>query len=230
MRSFIFCTSFISNQNYNLSSARWKRWRQFYYERKQLFGAERLFLIDDASPVENIPADVHVIDAEGPLPDSVPDGPVMFRFKQHYGRYSMTIFPGWWRSFTFSSQIAKQYSFSKIIHCESDAFIITGNLTNYVKQIEAGWVSFWCPRFNFPESAIQIICRDSFPNLEMFYLYGKQLWIQGVFPEKIFPFTRIEQNFTGDRYGEYMDDYPSNADYVCQSTERMTFDHQLKIS
>jgi len=27
-----------------------------------------------------------------------------------------------------------------------------------------------------------------------------------------------------------MDDYPNNADYVCQSTENMTFDHQLKIS
>jgi len=230
MRSFIFCTSFISNHNYDLSSERWKRWIQYYVERKAAFGAERIFLIDDASPIENIPMDIHVIDAEVPLPDELPDGPVMFRFNQHYGRYSMTAFPGWWRSFTFSSQIAKQYAFSKIIHCESDAFVVSDNLASYMKQIDAGWMSFWCPRFNFPESAIQVICSDSIANLEMFYLHGRKLWFQEVFPERLFPFTQIEINFKGDRYGEYMDNYPNDADYVCQSSERMVFDHKLKIS
>ena len=125
MRTFIFCTSFILNQDNNLSSERWERWIQFYYERKELFGAERIFLIDDATPVENIPADIHVINAESPLPEELPDCLVMFRFDQHYGRHSIGIFPGWWRSFTFSSQIAEKYSFSKIIHCESDTFIIS---------------------------------------------------------------------------------------------------------
>ena len=230
MRSFIFCTSFISNQNDNLSSARWERWIRFYDERKHLFGAERIFLIDDASPVENISSDIHVIDAEVPLPTELPDGPVMFRFNNHFGRHSMTIFPGWWRSFTFSSQIAKHYSFLKIIHCESDAFVLTNKLASYIKHIEAGWVSFWCPRFNFPESAIQVICRDSLADFEKFYLYGRSLWVQGVFPERIFPFTRIEKRFIGDRYGEYMDDYPYHVDYVCQSSARMIFDQEMKSS
>ncbi len=229
MHSFIFCTSFISNLSDSCSSKRWKRWIQFYDARKHLFGAERIILIDDGSPPENIPRNIHVIDADMPLPDKLPDRPVMFRFQRHYGRQSLNVFPGWWRSFTFSSQIANRYSLSKIIHCESDAFVLSTHLASHIKTLSTGWTALWCPRFNFPESAIQVIYSDSLGMLGNFFRYGKTLWFQEVFPERILPFTRIETGFKGDRYGEYRDDYPDDADYACQSSMRMEFEQKLKI-
>lgn len=221
----------VQAHNYSHSSARWERWGQYYSERKELFGAERLVLIDDGSPLQYVPAGIRVVDADSPLPEELPDGPVMFRFNQNYGRQSSDIFPGWWRSFTFSSQIAKKYSFSRIIHCESDAYVVSHRLASYIERTTAGWVAFWCPRYEFPETAIQVICEDSFASLESFYKLGEDFWYQreGLvgLAEQILPF-RVEKRFIGDRYGEYMEHYPSDADYVCQSSSTMKFDHRLK--
>lgn len=222
MRSFIFCTSFITNQSPHLSVDRWNRWIAYYDLRRDLFGAERVIILDDASPVECLPPDLQVIDIAGGLPDSLPACPIMFRFNEHYGRYGLTIFPGWWRSFTFSVVIAKRYAFSKIIHCESDAFVLSPRLIKYIQQIREGWVAFWCPRHKFPETGLQVICHDAFKDLATFHGLGERLWFQHVFPERVLPFSRVQKDFIGDRYGEYLRDYPPDADYVCQSTQTMT--------
>jgi hypothetical protein len=230
MRTFIFCTSYIQPQNSTRSVARWQRWMQFYSERKELLGAEQIFLIDDATPIEYIPIGIQVINADNLLPEELPDYPVMFRFGRHYGRSSLSVlsaFPGWWRSFIFSSQVAKKYSFSKIIHCESDAFVISHRMAGYIRDVKEGWVAFWCPLYGFAETAIQVICEDSFANFEKYCRYGKRFWFQRrrptIAPEKSLPFTVVEKSFIGDRYGEYRDDYPDDADYVCQSSERWKF-------
>lgn len=221
----------VQAREYSHSSARWERWVEYYSERKELFGAERVFLIDDGSPLQYVPAGIRVVDADGPLPGGLPDGPVMFRFNQNYGRRSTRIFPGWWRSFTFSSQIAKKYSFSRIIHCESDAYVISHRMADYVRRTTEGWVAFWCPRHGFPETGIQVICEDSFASLENFYKLGGEFWHQRAgligIPEQILPF-RVEKRFVGDRYGEYAEGYPDDADYVCQSSGNMRFAHRLK--
>lgn len=221
MRTFIFCTSFITNESPHLSAERWKRWIAYYDVRKEVLGAEHIILIDDASSAECIPLSVEVIDIAGGIPKSLPSRPAMFRFPDHYGRLGVTIFPGWWRSFTFSVVIAQRYAFSKIIHCESDAFVLSHRMMKHMQQIDKGWIAFWCPRYHFPETGLQVICHDAFEDLARFYTLGERVWFRPVFPERVLPFSRVERDYVGDRYGEFRDDCPLEADYVCQCTPAM---------
>lgn len=223
VKSFIFCTSFIQPGKRSACTAKWRKWISYYDRRKDLFGAERIVLIDDGTPLEHIKLKVNFIDADRPLPDELPKGTVMFRFEKHLGRSSSFIFPGWWRSFTFSYQVAKKYSFRRIIHLESDAFVMSPRMARYIKSLCKGWTAFWCPRYNFPEAAIQVICGDAFQDMEAFYSDGKRFWSQEAaafppaLPEHALPFTNINKKFVGDRYGDYRSTIPKRAAYATQT-------------
>lgn len=227
-RSFIFCTSYI-NGSADCSVKRYLKWLRYYGERKACFGAGRIFIMDDGSPLDYIPRGVSIVNADEPLPATLPDGPVMFRFNRNYGRPSFSVYPGWWRSFTFAAIVAKAYSFQKAIHCESDAYVISERMMHYITARSDGWTTFWCKRWGFPESALQVIAGDALPILETFHAPGEKFWFadRGVtgFAEHILPFTHVNKAFEGDRYGEYREGYPLQADFVCQASLAMNFDH-----
>lgn len=67
---------------------------------------------------------VTVIDADAPPPRGPSTRHILFRFGSHLGRRSVFSFPGWWRSFTYSAQIALKYPFGKMIRIESGRFYI----------------------------------------------------------------------------------------------------------
>jgi len=233
VKSFIFCTSFIQPERRSASAAKWRKWIRYYEGRKDLFGAERILLIDDGTPLEDIRLKVNLINADRRLPDELPKGTVMFRFEKHLGRSSTFCFPGWWRSFTFSYEVAKKYSFDKIIHFEADAFVVSPLMARYIRNLRRGWTAFWCPRYNFPEVAVQIICRDAFQDMEAFYSDGKIFWSQSAaafppaLPEHALPFTNINKEFVGNRYGEYRDTIPKRAAYATQTLLTMNVSDRL---
>lgn len=248
MRSFIFCTCYtprisegiklgrrntwLERIEHYRATVRWRTWLKYYSERQELFGAERIFLIDDGTPIEDIKLDVIIINADE-LPDTLPPGKVLFRFTEHLGRRSLREFPGWWRSFTFASRIQEKYSFDKIIHIESDAFVLSPRMAEYIKRLATGWTAFFCPSYKLPETAIQIICKDSLQELRKFWEYGNEFWQRSLLAERTLPFTEIKKDFIGDRYGERYEEYRRRAraeqiDYVCQAHSTMIFSNKLK--
>jgi hypothetical protein len=225
MKSFLFATVYISDLNSEYSISIYKKWLAYYKNKKSLLGVDHIILIDDGSSMDDllkISNDLHILEADKDLPVCLPDGIVVFHFKENLGRSENNVFPGWMRSFFFASKIAKQYSFDKIIQCESDAYLIRNRIFRYVKNVETGWVAFWCPWHSIPESAIQVICKNQFDLLETYFDLGEGFWRQEKEPigpaEKILPFSYVNKRFIGDRFGEYRDNYPGNADYICQST------------
>lgn len=192
------------------------RWIRYYSDRLDWVGADRMVLIDDGSSIADLDLPISVIDASKPLPSALPNGVLLFRFNSHLGRRSVFSFPGWWRSFTFSSQIAKAYSFSKIIHVESDAFVLSDRMAGYIASLHNGWTSFCCPRYERPESAIQVVCRDFIPTLEQYYSRGDTYLEQVICAEQELPFSNVDHSFIGDRYGEYLRKIPPNADFAAQ--------------
>lgn len=231
LRSFIFGTSYIHPDSCQNPVKRWNKWLRYHSRRRHLFGAERLFLVDDGTPVENLTLEVSVVCADRELPAVLPEGPVMFRFSEHFGRPSPFAYPGWWRSFTFASQVAKRYGYGKIIHIESDAYIISRRMAEYVRSLSRGWMAMWCPRWRFPETCIQVICTSHIDVLEQYYRAGRALWFrdqgESGCAECVLPFTDVCRHFDGDRYGEFRPDYPNAADYVCQARTEMQFEHRL---
>lgn len=226
--SFIFCTSYIVDSAD--SQERYRKWLAYYDEMKPRFGAARIFLIDDGSALKNIPGALSVVDADQRLPARLPDGPVMFRFDQHYGRKSISVYPGWWRSFSFAARIAARYGYRKAIHCESDAYVTSERMMNFMAGLDEGWTTFWCQRWGFPETALQVIAGRQLSKLRAFHDLGEDFWFTDLgkagFAEHILPFTQVNRHFIGDRYGEYMEDYPDDADFVCQAVPSMQFQNR----
>jgi len=201
MKTLIFCTCWVQLESYLFGKPRYDKWVNYYESVSDQFGAQFLCLIDDGS-VEPSLIDEHFLMAEN-LPSSLERKINLIHFEEHLGRSSTETYPGWWRSFLFSIKVARQYGFDKIIHIESDCFIFSKQLADFIKNVESGWVSLYCHYHNWPETSVQVICRDQFDQLEKLYNKGYQTgFIFEDFAERLLPFTQVEKKFFGDRYGE----------------------------
>lgn len=173
----------------------------------------KLLILDDCSPVLPTWEDCSVLDN---FVDEPVDKSFILRFKTHLGRPGHLDYPGWYRSFSFAAKYAYKFNYDKVIHIESDAYLLTSRIIEYFNRKETDWTSLWCKVHNFPETAIQIICKDQILN----YFNTTQVSYEHFFKDKTIetclPFTCIESTFIGDRYHEYRHDIPCDADYACQ--------------
>lgn len=205
MRSMLFCTAFFrSPEEWRARYARW-----IAHHARVPLGCEAVFLIDDASPMPCPDPTVTVLAA---LPETLPPGRVyLYRFGEHLGRAGPLSFPGWWRSFFFAETIATRYGFEKIVHVESDAYVLSLELASYIEALQSGWTALWTPCCKFPETQFQVICSDAFTAMRALGSRADEL--RGKPPEHVFPFTHVERDFTGDRYGVLTREIPPEADY-----------------
>lgn len=198
MKTIIFCTSFIDNTN----SLRYEKWINYYKDKLDLFNSSNLFLIDDGSSNISFDKWVEIIEISN-LPDSLKSNINLFHFEDHLGRPSRRDYQGWWRSFTFSIKLAEKYNVDKIIHIESDYYILSRKMIDHIANISEGWTVFYSKHYRFPETAIQIICKDSFEKFNKMYLQAvKSNYKFKKIAERILPFSKIEKDFLGDRFGE----------------------------
>lgn len=195
-RTMIFCTSYIND------AERYRRWVDYFHPRREAFGAEQVFLINDGGEHADFDARIAVLDGQAALPERLPGDLVMVTFAERLGRVSMFCYPGWWRSFTFSVRLARHYGFDKIIHIESDAYVCSHRLADYIRRVNRGWTALWSKHYGFPETAIQIICRDAFPALEAYADRGTRFFFESErAAEYLLPFDKIETRFHGERCG-----------------------------
>lgn len=225
MKTFVFCTAYSSTpDNWTDLYGRWIN----YLESSKL-EYDQLLIIDDGSPILPQWNGVEVIH-EDQLPDQVPDSRgVIYHFNNNLGHHGSGHYPGWYRSYMFAATYAEKYGYDKVVHVESDAFLITERIQNFVNDLTEGWTTFWCPRHQFPENAIQIIAG---PSLGDFIKLNNQKipysFYDGRYPEYWTPYTNVVKSFKGDRWGEFAPGMaavpdprcppgvPRDADFVCQ--------------
>jgi hypothetical protein len=204
--TLLFCTSYLEAESAWIH--RYRPWIDYY----QTFPLRRdaTFMLDDASPY--VPQDDRLV-LLNELPARLDSGKLqLYRFPEHLGNKRHR---GWWRSFLFSLQIARRYGFRKIIHVESDAYLLSQRVVEYLGELNSGWTALWCPLYQLPEAGIQVVAEDQFAALQAFADRDLRE-VSRTMPEKSFPFTRIEKKFHGDRYGEFRSRIPRTADYACQ--------------
>ncbi len=215
MKTLLFCTCYLARPE--KWRGRYDRWLALH--RQIPLAHDAIFLFDDASPHRPEDPAVQVIEA---LPAALaPRGVYLYRFAEHLGRVDVGHFPGWWRGFAFAVEVAERYGFDRMVHVESDAFLLSGELVEYLDALESGWTALWCPRYRCPEVNIQVICADAYPRFReataaALAAGGAQM------PEITLPFTHVEQGFVGDRYAEYAPEIPPDADYAAQVLPTMT--------
>ena len=216
MRTLVFCTAYAANQD--TWERRYRRWLDAILASD--LAADQILLVDDGSPVLPDWDDVTIVDEAGPHEGRV----ILHHFPDRLGRRSVLDFPGWYRSFCHAARHAEAGGFDKIVHIESDTFLITPRLRAYVNGLTDGWTALWCPSHEFAETAVQIMAGSAaiaFLDLsrqpyETFA--GREFEIQ-------LPFTHVERGFIGDRYGEYDAPVPRDADYAVQAVETLDDDY-----
>lgn len=209
-KTLVFCTSHVAGpREWELRYRRWLR-----HHAALPWGAALVCMIDDGSPWLPDAAAVQLVSADAPLPPPA-GGPLMLRFAHRLGRSAVTDYPGWWRSFLFSVVVARHYGCERIVHVESDAFVLTRRTVDFIRGCESGWTAFWCPRWRFPETAIQVVCQDQFDAMERIRAGGWEVF-RGRQAEQVLPFTRVVREPHGNRYGEFRRNIPGFADFAVQ--------------
>ena len=208
-KTLVFCTAYAPTRD--LWERRYRVWLDAIL-RSQL-KHDQILIVDDGSPVLPDWPDTVITGETMPMR---PEAPVsLFHFRDNLGRPRDTYFPGWLRSFFFAAAYARLFGFDKIVHIESDAFLITPRVQAYFNSVTEGWVALWCPRYGMPESGLQIVAGSA---IERCAAFGRRSFDtpDADVIEKVLPFTHVETGFIGDRYGEYQDHIPRDADYVMQ--------------
>ena len=156
------------------------------------------------------PCEVRLAVATDGLPANVtrPEPALDYLFwnhEPHLGRPAHLNYPGWWRSFTSSLDLARMIGAERIWHVESDFLVTSSKMIERLDTARAGWTAFWCPRHNFPETAIQVIGGDRFEKMASLKAElqgsGYRRFI-GRHAEEVLPFDTIDRSMNGDRYGE----------------------------
>ncbi|HIE73215.1 MAG TPA: hypothetical protein EYQ06_02905 [Flavobacteriales bacterium] len=218
MKTLIFCTSYFDTEE--LYQKRYQKWID-YYNHHPFTNDKHMYLIDDCSDLELMTDDaVHTI-KEDQLGNFQEVNKInLYSFHDRKGlnwSHNFANNEGWWRSFCAALNIAEEYNYEKIVHIESDAFLISKRVFDHIDSLKTGWTAFWANKYYFPESCIQVICKDQFDSFRDFASCGYHELSKKGKAEKIIPFTDVERRFLGDRYGENVDEQMEGLDYFCQT-------------
>lgn len=222
MKTLLFYTAYAATRE------QWQKNFDTWFSSIKISGLhyDQILIPDDGSaeiPVQSHMACYH----QGQVFASQPDQPiVVYRFAQRLGRPALFDHPGWHRSFVYAGAYAKQFDFDKVIHIEADCSVISQRFVDYLNRFSTGWEAFWCPRHRLSETSIQVIAGAEC--IEAYSLFNNIDYnhFRGTPPDPredqvgYLPF-RTNKNFIGDRYGEYTDTVPRNADYACQVFEHI---------
>lgn len=180
-------------------------------------GFNRIVLLDNASDMANLKQlDANIYDENkvllySPTAPSIID---IYRFTEHLPRTGTWEYPYCWRGLDYLKTLLP--TCEKVVALDSDFYILSHRLADYVKELDSGWVSFFNHKYGFPEAAIHILCKDQFHKVLDFPIpsythYNNQHM------EWLLPFTQVhKEGFKGDRYGENCLQQTDDMDYYGQ--------------
>ncbi len=208
--TLVFCTSYAETET--IWTNRYRLWVN------AIGGGEiqhdHLLLVDDASPVLPVWSDTRITNRLADTPHAKPI--TLYRFDKRLGRQGRTVYPGWYRSFCFAARFAETHGFTRVVHIESDGFIISRKMQHAINAVTDDWIAPAIQSHQMPESAVQVMAGRG---LRSFFDFAKKPYSDnvGYEAENILPFTRIERQFVGSRYGETLHYVPREADFVTQT-------------
>lgn len=191
------------------------KWLKYYKDLKGNLKYDDILLVDNASSISSLQelkkdhSDIRVLES-----------------KVHLSRLTEHAYGYWFKAFRKGISYALNNGYDKIIHCDSDVFILKQELVDYVNSINSGWNCLYCSMYDYPETTFQIIGKDKFEEAYDFFLDGFLKFYPYKIAETEIPFTHVEKGFIGDRYGEL--NKPQTLEMAwygqCLVTTPMTFE------
>ena len=206
MKTLLFCTTDVRNQS--AWQQRYLRWLNQH--RASALSPDAIVMIDDHSPFQ--PPFFALLRADRIGLDALP-AEAMLRFGQRLGRPGSTAPESWYRALFASLNLALRYGFERIIHVESDSFMVSQRLSQYMLERSTGWTALRDPQASSAHGVIQVICRDAFQLIEELASKGPFAF-RDQSAELTLPYTALEQQFTGEHRHQFDDASAANADYL----------------
>lgn len=170
--------------------ARHHKYVNYYRPLKDVLGFDHFFFSDNGSSPEKLKL------IEGNDVTLFRNTPSLVR-----GTNGGEDYPYIWRAFYDIRKIIEGGQYKKIVCIDTDAFILSKKLADYVKDLNTGWTAFKVQKYGFPSAEFFILCEDSF-KAYMEFTSGHFLDNNGKVMERVLPFTIINDAFNVDRYGE----------------------------
>lgn len=122
--------------------------------------ADHVLMVDDGSVMLPGWPDVGISSGDDVEDAIAPGGAarvVLHHFVQRLGRRDVIDFPGWHRSFVFAARYAGRHGFERVVHIESDAYVLTPRVASFLRAYRNGWCMLWSKKYKSPEMALQVV-------------------------------------------------------------------------
>lgn len=211
-RTLVFCTAFGRTQE--VWDIRYRRWLDAI--KRSALAYHQILIVDDGSPVLPSWSDLPVCRPEDQI--SPEHSAALIHFDDNLGRWAGHNYPGWYRSFAYAAEYAKKGGFAKVVHIESDTFILDDQIFEFLNNASNHWIALWDGFYNMPETAIQVA---EGKGLDLYHSTTRRPYSDFIHKviEGELPFTRVERGFYGGKFLDFLDEVPRNAQFVVQATE-----------
>jgi hypothetical protein len=215
MRTALYAPSFLDGIDPSGAQRidRTHRYLKYYRALKDELGFDRIFLADDGSTPHLTGALGGTIFEEdlsiGQL--GHPDLFILTR-RQHLGipRNTDWDYPCYWKNLYETRKVFEIFGYDKVITIDTDGFVLSRRLAEYIRELRSGWTAFHERKWNFPTAELHVLCRgNGFERFDRF-TYPHFMTHNGLLMEKTIPFTYVEPQFNCGRYGE--DRHPQTAE------------------
>lgn len=190
--------------------ARNLRYMEYYAGLREELGFREMIFLDNASSMESI------------TEFTARRKPNVFLrlFKESLTRGpGVHDYPYCWRALWHIRELLDSYD--KIIFIDSDCFVLTKRMAEFIKNCNSGWQTFWNEAGGHPESTIWVLSWDTFGQFD---LYTRGNWQDkvGTWMEKDLPFTALDKTFRCSRFGELDPPTEQNITMDCYMQARLT--------
>jgi hypothetical protein len=206
MRTVLYSTLYLNGSDLfgNNRLERTVRYLDYYHSLKDRLGFDKVVFADNVSDYELI----------SQLIDRSKSYVSIHRYREHIPRLSVTDYGYCWRGVWDMKRLIDE-GYEKIITIDTDAFILTSRMADWVRDLKDGWSTVWCNRYNFPESALHVLCKPAFPLFEEMIKKDWRTLNGKVFMESTLPY-KVEYKFNSDRWGETKTPQDVGMDLYCQ--------------
>lgn len=159
----------------------------YYLPLKKKMGISDFWIFDNCSSEENFETFISIF----------PELKVV-RFDKHLIRHSIHDYPYCWRALYQWRPLIESGNYDRIVSIDSDAYILSPILLDWLCHKSIGWSALWCDEFQMPEAAVCALEKSKF---DLFMGFSTIPWerYRGLILERTLPFTNIDRRFRSVR-------------------------------
>jgi hypothetical protein len=192
------------------------RWLDHYAPRCVPWGVTQIGVSNDGPAT--IKAD-WIVDAQSPGFQEIKSPVTLYTRPVRLGRKDVWTYPGNWRNLATIMGMAQEFNFERVLYIEWDFQVYSKRMVDFIAGMKGGLQTFWCPRFEMAEAAFMCVGPDYYEQVkDVATLMQAVEWVTDKHQsmEFVLPWTDVHKDFVGERYPEFGEAIPENADFCAQ--------------